>query len=116
MVVMTLLMKLMKMSNIRTIEWKYATNFTENEKRFEEVKILLIEKIRIITKNPILSMTMMEDCIEAREMIHALEDGDRSEFLYKKAKEAVDSAICLEEAGNIFYTAISRVIAKQLDK
>lgn len=96
-----------------TITWQYAQNFNENEKRWEEVRTLLIAKMRVITKNPLLSLTMMNDCIECSEMVQAIKDGDRSEFLYKKAKESVEDAASLEEAGNIFTKAFATAYKKK---
>lgn len=101
------------MSNANNvITWNYATNFTENEKRFNEVMILLIAKVRVITKNPLLSMTMMDECTDAVQMAKAIENGDRSEYLYDRAKKAVDEAATLEEAGDVFYKAFGNVLRK----
>jgi hypothetical protein len=99
-----------------TITWQYAQNFDENEKRWEEVKTLLIAKMRVITKNALLSMAMIDDCIECTDMVRAIESGDRSEFLYKKAKKAVENAASLEEAGEMFYKAFSIALNKKLNE
>ena len=96
-----------------TISWQYATNFTENEKRWEEVRTLLIELNRTITKNALLTMTMIDECCEATDMIMAIEKGDRSEFLYKKAKEMADRVVGLEEAGNLFYKAFVNALKRK---
>lgn len=95
------------------IQWQYATNLTENEKRFNEVKELLITKMSIITKNALLTMTMMDECIEAYEMVKAIENGERGDFLYNKAKAAVEDAASLEEAGQIFYKAFAIALGKK---
>lgn len=103
------------MNNNSTINWQYATNFTENEKRFAEVKELMIAKMRTITKSSLLSMTIGEEAHEAYKMVKAIEEGDRSEFLYEKAKEAVDSAANLEEAGELFTRAFAKALSKKID-
>lgn len=102
------------MNSNTTITWQYAQSFNENEKKWEEVKTLLIAKTRVITKNALLTMIMIDDCCDATEMIKAIEAGDRSQYLYDRAKKAVDEAAALEEVGEIFYQAFGKALSKTI--
>jgi hypothetical protein len=89
------------MKEERTITWQYATNFTENEKRWEELRLAVEAVCRVYSKNTLLQFKFMNFYLDMLEMHSAIGNGDRSEFLFKKTQEAVEESAKLEEVGKI---------------
>ena len=82
-----------------TITWEYAQNFEENEKRWEELKTNLQLIVRVFSKNTILQVKLAHQYFEILEIYAAIAEGDRSEYLYKKAKDNVVDTERLEDVG-----------------
>lgn len=83
-----------------TITWEYAQNFSENEKRWAELETAINDIVRVFTKNTMLQFMLMSQFLDILDMQVAIIKGDRSEFLYGKAKQVVEETINLESTGN----------------
>lgn len=97
------------------ITWQYAVNFNKQEERWNELKENLQSIVRVFAKNTILQLTHMEINLQTIDMIAFINDGDRSEFLYQKAKELVDDTATLEKVGSLLTKTIIELRNQNLD-
>lgn len=91
-------------NNNTTITWEYAKNFDTHEQRWQEMLTNCQKIIGCFTKHTVLQMTFSNQYYQLLDMVIAIREGDRSEFLYKRTKEMIVDVTRLKDVATALET------------
>lgn len=72
------------------INYEYALNFEDNERKYQEIKETISEAVLFFTQNTLLQFLKMDLMCEMIDIQVAIDNGERGDFLYNSALSKVE--------------------------